>query len=152
MATMTERERRLSRQLREANKKGPIQQRLERVVQTGLVPYTAAIGLGYTAERFGEAKGAVAILGATVLGLAGQALINPSPNSVTDVVLSGLAGAGVSVMGLEHGRVAGRLHMAKMATSEQAAEEQRKAEALEADTRDTEIVTDDERQAVNAGG
>ena len=138
---MTERtatEARLRRQLRDAKKKGPIAQRLERVVQTGLVPYTTAIALGYTATRYGEDRGSMAVLGATALGMGGLALINPAQSSILDILLSGIAASGTAVIGLEHGKVAGRMHVAKIAMAQAKAEEDEKAKSLEADTRDVE--------------
>jgi len=133
----TDNERRLRAQLRAAKKPGPMQARLGKVVQTGLVPYAAAVGLGYTAERYGEEKGALAILAATVGGLAGQAILNPKAGSVMDVVLAGAAAAGVSTMGIEHGRVAGRMHMARKAMSEAAKSDENK---LNEDTRKGEVL------------
>ena len=151
---MSETEARLRRQLRESKRKGPIATRLEKVASTSLVPYVGAIGLGYTAERFGEQKGQLATLAASAGGLLALVLLNPKTGSPLEIVASGIAGAGVSAIGLEHGRVAGRMHMAKMAMTESQTEEQKNAQALEADTRDADIVNIEERnaEAVAQGG
>jgi hypothetical protein len=152
----TDTESRLRRQLRAAKQKGPIQSRLEKVASTSLVPYVGAIGLGYTAERFGEQKGQLATLAASAGGLLALVLLNPKSGSAVEIVASGIAGAGVSVIGLEHGRVAGRMHMAKMSMQEAQAEEEKNAQALEADTRDADILNIEERtvtdDAVAQGG
>lgn len=145
----TETERRLRAQLRAAKKPGPMQSRLTKVVQTGLVPYSAAVGLGYVAEMFGEEKGALAILGTTAGGLLGQALLNPKSGSVVDVVLSGAAAAGVSSLGLDHGRMAGRMHVAKKAMAEAAAEQKQHQEELESDTRATNVIDAEMRATTN---
>lgn len=144
---MSETEARLRRQLRAAKQKGPLQSRLEKVASTSMVPYLGAIGLGYTAERFGEAKGQIATLAASAGGLLGLILLNPKQGSAVDVVLSGVAGAGVATIGLEHGRIAGRMHVAKMAIAEEAEQKARDAGQLEADTRDAEVVNIEERTA-----
>lgn len=145
----TENERKLRAQLRAAKRPGPLQSRLTKVVQTGLVPYAAAVGLGYTAEFYGEEKGSIAILAATAGGLLGQALLNPKSGSVVDVVLSGAAAAGVSSMGIEHGRLAGRMHQARQVMAQAAAETTARDAELEADTRTSSTIEQDMRQTAN---
>jgi hypothetical protein len=135
----TENERRLRAQLRAAKKPGPLQSRLTKVVQTGLVPYAAAVGIGYIAEK-NEEKGALAILGATAGGLAGQAILNPARDSIADILLAGLAAAGASQFGMEHGRVVCRMQQARKAMAVQKAEDAKPA--LDADTREEADVVD----------
>jgi len=135
----TENERRLRAQLRAAKKPGPLQSRLTKVVQTGLVPYAAAVGIGYISEK-NEEKGALAILGATAGGLAGQAILNPARDSIADILLAGLAAAGASQFGMEHGRVVCRMQQARKAMAVQKAEDAKPA--LDADTREDADVVD----------
>jgi hypothetical protein len=144
----TENERRLRAQLRAAKKPGPLQSRLTKVVQTGLVPYAAAVGIGYISEK-NEEKGALAILGATAGGLAGQAILNPARDSIADILLAGLAAAGASQFGMEHGRVVCRMQQARKAMAVQKAEDAKPA--LDADTReDADVVELNTPQEVTA--
>jgi hypothetical protein len=144
----TENERRLRAQLRAAKKPGPLQSRLTKVVQTGLVPYAAAVGIGYISEK-NEEKGALAILGATAGGLAGQAILNPARDSIADILLAGIAAAGASQFGMEHGRVVCRMQQARKAMAVQKAEDAKPA--LDADTReDADVVELNTPQEVTA--
>lgn len=144
----TENERRLRAQLRAAKRPGPLQSRLTKVVQTGLVPYAAALGIGYISEQ-NEEKGALAILGATAGGLAGQAILNPARDSIADILLAGLAAAGASQFGIEHGRVVCRMQQARKAIAQQKAEDA--APALDADTREeADVVEINTAQEVTA--
>jgi hypothetical protein len=145
----TENERRLRAQLRAAKRPGPLQSRLTKVVQTGLVPYAAALGIGYISEQ-NEEKGALAILGATAGGLAGQAILNPARDSIADILLAGLAAAGASQFGIEHGRVVCRMQQARKAIAQQKAEDAAKP-ALDADTREeADVVEINTAQEVTA--
>ena len=129
----TDLERRQRAQIRNLKQGGWLQQRMTGALRTGLVPYAAAVGLGYVAET-DEAKGQIAILAATAGGLLGQAILNPKRDSVADVVLGGLAASGASLMGIEHGRVVCRMKQARSAIK--STEQADTAGALHEDTRD----------------
>jgi hypothetical protein len=145
----TETERRLRAQLRAKSKPGPMQQRLQKMVQTGLVPYGAAVGLGYASEHWGEEKGAMAIIGATAGGLGLQAILNPKQGSAVDVLLSGIAAAGASSYGLEHGRMVSRIHTAKKMMQE--SDNIESDRSLDSDTRNGVVIDSEQQRVMNNG-
>lgn len=138
MATESEKLRAVRAQLRASKRPGQLQQRLTKVVQTGLVPWAVSVGLGAAAEKFGEDKGAIAVIAATAGGLIGQAILNPATGSVGDVLLSGAAGAGASHIGYEHGRQVARLHTAKTAMSAANMERETITDETDAETLDAD--------------
>jgi hypothetical protein len=139
-----------NRKLRNMRKDAEQPSRIGKLVEVAAVPYAAGLGLGAIRETMGDVRYSQALIGTTVVGLAGSVLLNPAPG-IINAVLQGLSSAGAATLAHSHGEMLARMVRVKKAQKELA--EMEKQPVLDDTRTEADVIAMDEtREPIAAEG